>query len=1327
MQYPSINNQGNIISGELIDKIREQDYKYQNTESFGFAKNINIRDEISNAWAVLRRQWETFKVKIEKLDKDESGIKETRQYWVNHLLNELGYDFEIRQKSQEDGLPFINSICRTPEEFPIHVEGIQQSIDKKPLKGGASAHGRLQEYLNKTDVHLYGLVTNGKYLRLLRDASRLVKLTYLEFNLEKMMEEELYADFAIMYRILHASRMPRLKGEGAESFIEYYHQESLAAGTRIREKLSEAVEKSIKGLGNGFIQHPDNIDLRTRLESGEIKPEEYYKYLLRLIYRILFLSVIEERHLIYKEGLHADEQKLREIYYHYYSLERHRKLADNHLFIDKFKQDLWSSLLANFRLFENEYYGAKLGIKPLAGDLFSENGLGMLSGCNLGNHAFMEMMLWLNFFEDEKKNKVRVNYGDLDVEEFGSVYEGLLDYDPVIKKENEQLVFDFKEGDARARSGAHYTPEELVKPLIKHSLDYIIADCISKPNERLKIKKEEVAKEQKKVLQEKALLAITVCDIACGSGHILLSAARRIAFELAQVRTGDEQPDPVTTRHATRDVIRHCIYGVDLNPLAVELCKVALWLEAHNPGEPLNFLDHRIKCGNSIVGLAHKEELENGIASEAFKTLPNDNKEIATAFRNKNIGERKSIGQTQLNFDEKVILPLENLQKAFHEFSKLPENTPNEIIEKQKAYIKLTSGTNWWRLKNLADLQVAQFFIPKTEANKDRLVTDAQYREYIRGTRVLQDIAVSKATAESSQRRFFHYFLEFPEIFANGGFDCILGNPPFLGGQKLTSIFGDNYLECIKYLYSPIGAVDLVTYFFRRNYNLIREKGFQSLISTNTISQGRAREDGLDVIVKNGGTINHAVRSIKWPGIAAVDVALVTITKQPWKGKFILASNEVCTITPYLDAAETIGNPYHLKQNENMSFQGSIVLGKGFILTPEKALALIKKDINNKKVLFPYLTGDDINNNPDHSPSRWVINFFDWEEEDAKKYPECYAIIEELVKPERELVNREIRRKYWWRFAERADKLYRSIIAAERVLVINRHTKYIQAAFQPKDIIYSEATVVLIIRGWTDFALFSSNLHSEWAWKNSATMGASTLRYSPSDCFETFPFPQNLIINNKEKLVQFGELYYNHRKQLMLRMHLGLTDIYNLYHFKNVLSECRVKSGRVLFPKYLEQKDNTISIGESIIDIIKLRELQVELDNATLEAYGWDDLINDNYRKIQNANGEESGKLHDFYEVDYLPENDRIRFTIHPDARKEILKRLLELNHMIFEEEARKGLHKEETVREFFKQKGKEMPHEIIQKIKEVEKQKKLDVKKSDKKNKGMEDQGEIF
>ena len=339
----------------------------------------------------------------------------------------------------------------------------------------------------------------------------------------------------------------------------------------------------------------------------------------------------------------------------------------------------------------------------------------------------------------------------------------MLEFQPVFHTTGERVEFDFAQGDQRAATGSHYTPDDLVQPLIKHSLDYLIADALKKPD------------------PAKALLDLRVADISCGSGHILLAAARRIATELAVVRTGEEQPSPSAFRAAIRDVIRECIYGVDLNPLAVELCKVALWLEAHTPGEPLNFLDHHIKCGNAIVGFARREEAERGVPDEAFKTLPDDDKDTASLLRKRNKKEREDHASGQLPLSASLQKQLDDILRGWNELNRLPEHTPDEIEAKKARYLAFTQSKDSWLLHQIASIPIAQFYLPKAADNLQKFVTDATYRRYWKGEISPQGQATAEAWAMAERKRFFHWFLEFPEIMERGGFDCILGNPPYQG------------------------------------------------------------------------------------------------------------------------------------------------------------------------------------------------------------------------------------------------------------------------------------------------------------------------------------------------------------------------------------------------------------------------------------------------------------------------------------------------------------------------------------------------------------------
>jgi hypothetical protein len=1300
MTYPSINIQGNILSGEILEKIRNEEVNHQSAGSFGLDKNIRVRDEIGLAWSTIRGLWATFSKRRERIDPEDSGTSETRNFWMLPFLATLGYDVEKANAEIIDGKTYaISHRAINIDGFPVHISGINDSLDKRRDNSGPrlSPHALIQEYINKTEDHLYALVTNGRHIRLLRDATRLVRLAYLEFDLEKMMEEELFADFAVLYRILHATRMPRQKGEGEQAVIEIYHQDSLLAGARIREKLSEAVEFAIKQMANGFLKHPANDHLRQVIAEGHMSADVYYLHSLRLIYRVLFLLVIEDRGLVYPDKRDAITRKQRQIYQDYYSISRLRKLASRRLYVDGAKHDLWENLKVSFRLFEQQQAGQKLGLQALGSGIFSPDALGVLSYSTIDNVHLLDMMQRLSYFrDDDRKIWVKVNYSDLDVEEFGSVYEGLLEYQPVFTSESSLPGFSFVKGDARSKSGSHYTPEELVRPLIKHSLDYIIDDCLKKPQERLK---NLPANTPLKTLQEKALLGITVCDVACGSGHILLSAARRIATELAKVRTGEDQPTPSAMRYAIRDTIRTCIYGVDKNPLAVELCKVALWLEAHNPGEPLNFLDHRIKCGDSIIGLAHRNELENGIADEAFKTLPGDNKEIAKSFRDQNIKDRKervaATTQLKADFEKTTGNSVQESMAEYKIFKQLPETTPDEIARKARAYQKFIAGKGFTFLKAMADTQVAQFFIPKTLENKEALMTDTDFRQMLSGYKGWQDRKTAKAAVVALENRFFHWFLEFPEVFGEGGFDCILGNPPYLGGSKISGSYGIQYLNSIQYLYDPIGGVsDLITYFLRRDHNICKSNGFISLITTNSIIDGNTREFGLEFLIKSRSNIIYASKSIKWPGAAKIVVSLFSLTKGLWSKERYLDNKQVKYISPFFSTEEDLGTPESLYDNQDICFKGTSFLGDGFLITHSEMDILIKDNAHNENVINELINGQDINENFDLAHSRLIINFFDWPETKAAEWSLPFKVIEERVKPERLKSTQKPLREKWWLYERSRMQLYNSIKKKNFCFVAARTTKYWNVIpYKTNSIVFSDSTVVFDKDNLSFYSLIQNSLHEIWVQKYSSSL-ATTLIYTVNSVFETFPFPQNLSSKLENQLEIIGEACHIHRRQILLAMKLGLTKTYNAFHGKEIQAGITKASLQSLDKKaiekqhgkevwnlwnHLQKTPGTCSIEEAISGIVKLRELHVEMDNAVLEAYGWQDVQ----------------LKHDFYEVDYLPENDRVRFTIHPEARKEILKRLLELNHQLFEQEAHEGLHKEETVRKFYEQKGISVPEEV--------------------------------
>lgn len=1269
MNYPSIRIEGSILSPDILEKLEEANG--QRPADFGLEPTVKVKDEIARAWADAQDYWRIYQRKLETLKEDSPGTTETRNLWIVPLLGLLGYQLEFEAKSIElnSKLYPISHRVTNRSNAAIQITGSREpaGLDRKPEKAALkmSAHAMMQEYLNLTE-QLYGIVTNGRLLRLLRDSSRLVKLTYLEFDLDRIFTDGLFADFAVLYRLLHVTRLPAQLDNSADSIIERYHQDSLDSGARIRDGLSKAVENAIRTFANGFLSHPANTELLQEIDSGRLQPGEFYSHLLRLIYRLLFLMVIEERNLVYPLSPSATK---REIYDRYYSLMRLRRLSEKRYLADKRHDDHWLALLATFNLFEDGGPGGKLGIAPLAGDLFRFDAIGHFGRCSLDNETLLQCLRSLSLYENPNNGQViRVNYAALNVEEFGSVYEGLLEYEPVFIQTDSPrsareglgvrgIEFAFARGDERAATGSHYTPDDLVQPLIKHSLDYLIADKLKEAD------------------PEKALLSLRVADISCGSGHILLAAARRIATELAVIRTGEEQPSPIAFRTAVRDVICNCIYGVDLNPLAVELCKVALWLEAHIPGQPLNFLDHHIKCGNAIVGFARREELDRGVPDEAFANIPGDDKEIAASFRKRNkeerqIHEKQLMKQTSLSFTPEVEKHLSEILKGWRTIAELPERSPAEIEAKKKRYQEFTGGQDAWLLSQVAAIPIAQFYIEKVKENQPKLITDEEYRRYLDGHRTPQGQATAMAWTIANRKRFLHWFLEFPEIIEQGGFDCILGNPPYLGSRNIALRFGYNFANCNKSLYESVaGNCDLVVSFLLRAYNILKANGFMAILSTNTICQGETREAGLDYLVRNGATINFGISSMKWPRKAAVSISILSIVKGVFLGAKYLNGRRVSSINSFLGEGNYDNiehNPEPLEENINITFKGSEP-AKGFMLKSDEANNLRKLESNFDEIVFPYLNGEDLYNDPEQKASRYVINFFDWPVEKAQEYPHAFSVIENTVKALWESDSDKSNTANWWWHRRRSEKLYALIKKYKSGFAVGFTSKVAKFAAVTSGQVFSNALVIVCDPRFSTYAVIDSTIHEIWAWKYSSTMGSSTLRYTPSSAFETYPFPTGLLKAEYHLLSEIGEHYHEYRRSLMHRLWLGLTDIYNLFHNRDLTPAIVAK---------VSGKPEEAEAGYQ--GILELRKFHRELDEAVLAAYGWTDL----------------NLGHDFHEVETLPENDRVRYTISPDARKELLKRLLALNHQRAAEEKAKAPVKAEKAGKGKGTKGKKVSSE---------------------------------
>jgi hypothetical protein len=801
--------EGNLIAGDYLADLVTGSIKGQSPEDFGFAKADKLADEIATVWGEAKKFWAGFKKSREESGFSESGTTETRKSWVVPLLYNLGYLPSFRGEAEViDGQSFAISHragdwggelakATTTVTSPIHITGCRIRLDHKPPSGNPrlSAHGLMQEYLNRTE-HLWGITTNGLQWRLLRDSSLMTRLTYIEFDLEQILEGENFAEFGLFYRLFHRSRLPIGMDDAHECLLEFYHQETLQQGGRVRDRLRDGVERAIAQLGNGFLQHPKNQALRDKFAAKEISDRDFYRQILLLIYRLLFLMVAESRNLLLTG---EDPEKVR-IYEEYYSIERLRALAEKAIVPRREGfQDLWQGLRVTFCLFDENWRGELLGLSPLNGDLFGSTTLPELNVSALDNYDLMVVIRNLSLYAPTDKAQLRrVNYAALDVEELGSVYESLLDFHPQVSLSQGKYEFLLVAGSDRKTTGAYYTPSELVAQLVKSALEPVIAERMKDARSRALALENEDKEEAKALLreeennrsralaQESALLSIKVCDPACGSGHFLLAAARRIGKELAKVRTGEAAPSPEPLREATRDVIQHCIYGVDINPLAVDLCKVALWIEGFAKGMPLNFLDHRIKCGNSLVGVLNLDVLKEGIPDEAFKAVTGDDKALSSIKKKANKQERLKDLKGQLSTAGQLDDDLAEIASAWQELDRIPENTPEFVKQKKERYEANQRDRKWWRSRSACNLWTAAFFMPLTEQNLQLLPTTAALVRLLNedlnspsGSGIgVRDI-VDAANHLASEKGFFHWALEFPDVFENDGFDCILGNPPW--------------------------------------------------------------------------------------------------------------------------------------------------------------------------------------------------------------------------------------------------------------------------------------------------------------------------------------------------------------------------------------------------------------------------------------------------------------------------------------------------------------------------------------------------------------------
>ncbi|MCA9677592.1 MAG: hypothetical protein KC464_21395 [Myxococcales bacterium] len=737
--------------------------------------------------------------------------------------------------------------------------------------------------------------------------------------------------------------------------------------------------------------------------------------------------------------------------------------------------------------------------------------------------------------------------------------------------------FVIQPGAERRRSGSHYTPRSLTAPIVEKTLAPLLAAL---PRTR----KGPKGKAPAEGPSSEDLLSLKICDPAMGSGAFLVEVVRQLGDHVVAAWRREGQAGALLPAHgpahdvedavaqARRLVAQRCIYGVDKNPQAVTLAKLSLWLVTLAKDKPFSFLDHALRCGDSLVGLDIDQITAfHWDAGKKGQQLDLIDREIRDVL-------------TEAVFARERIVALAR------------DDSPAAQREKERLLADAQDAVG--RLRLIGDLVLGAFF--SSTKDKEREAERVRRRDLVErwlGSGRAAPLELVELAAEFRGRiPAFHWMIELPEVFwverpdpldagKRGGaawIDGMVGNPPFLGGRRILGGVGEQYGLWLEYLHRASKNADLVAHFFRRAAHLIGDHGTMGLIATNTISQGDTRATGLQAIVADGGVIYDATRTMPWPGEAAVAVAVVHLLRGSCDAAFLQRTLDgVCvrTISSRLRAGHERADPVALAANASLSYQGSVVVGMGFVLSPEERDALVAKDARNDERIFPYLGGEEVNTSPTQDFDRYVINFGDMSLDEAGRWPDLLAIIRERVKPERDRVSREAHRKYWWHFGDKRPALYAALVRLDRFLATSYIAKHRAFAWLPSDIVISHNVGAFCFHEDGRFAAMQSRVHIGWAALLSSSLEDRS-GYRPSDCFETFPFPPDAALASLDAI---GRELYDARARYMVDTNQGLTATYN------------------------QLKDPTCA-DEPQDRIRELRRLHEDLDRGVLAAYGWSDI-----------------------------------------------------------------------------------------------------------------------
>jgi len=1203
---------------------------------------------------------------------------ELLEWQPDDLRTDFGTSLDVRLAEYGETLSPSYAV-RDPEDaskWMLLVRALPDGLSfdepetKERERWHASPQARFERLLRENRVPA-GLVINGEAVRLVY-APAGESSGHLTFPVEPMTQVSGRPIFAAFYLLFYFDRLFQLPAkQRLPAILERSRQFQNDVSTKLAEQVLEALYELLRGVRQADWDAQKGV-------LGDLPvtaPDHVYGGLLTTLMRLVFVLYAEERDLLPSDGAWVRNYSVAELF------KRLRDDARRHPDTMDLRYGAWARLLAVFRAVHDGVRHASIRLPARHGKLFDPDAYPFLEGRARGSSRGQKLVppkisdgvIWRVLEKLLILDGERLSYRALDVEQIGSVYEAMMGFelgvadgfvlalrpdhvvvelDRVLQQPGGERAKYLRDeascevsGDAlasartkdelldalgkrksprtpealppgslylqpteeRRRSGSHYTPRSLTEPIVRTTLEPILKDLGQSP-------------------RPERLLELKVCDPAMGSGAFLVAACRllgeRLVESWAKHGAPTIPPDEDELKHAMRLVAQSCLYGVDKNPFAVDLAKLSLWLATMARDHPFTFLDHALRHGDSLVGLTREQ-----IA--CFHWKPEEDKPPLI---------RDQIDRAVEKADE--------LRAKIRALA-----ASDDTDEKSRLLAQVDAAVE--RVRLIGDAAVAGFF----GAAKDKERVALRGKHLILVQDVLAGRAEPKSLAELSAglRKgnkpvpAFHWEVEFPEVFREkgGGFDGIVGNPPFLGGKRISTYLGEGYRDWLSTTHEDATSnADLVALFYRRAFNLIRKGGTFGLIATKTIGQGDTRSTGLRWLCTNDGTIYAARRRIKWPGAAAVVVSVVHVQKGRAPGPFLLDDRAVPVITAHLFHGGSHDNPAVLRATAEKSFIGSYVLGMGFTFddTDTKGVAspiaemhrLIKKDARNQERIFPYVGGEEVTTSPRHAHHRYVINFDNMSEAEARKWPDLMRIVEERVKPERDKVKRDPHRLRWWIYGDKRPELYAAIRGLKRVLAVNcGATPHMGIAFVDSGVVFSHTLCVFAYDTNAAFSVLQSRAHETWARFFASTM-KNDLRYTPSDCFETFPLPDGF--EKSTPLEKTGCEYHDFRAKLMLANNEGLTKTYNRFHDRD----------------------------ERAPEVLRLRELHAAMDRAVLDTYGWTafkprcDFILD-YEEPDDEEGSGRSRKKPW------------RYRWVDDDRDEILARLLALNKKRAEEEALAG------------------------------------------------------